>query len=313
MPLGTLEPTPPPLFRHGPSALSRLIFCGALALFLMVADARFQLVRPLRAGLATALYPAQWLLLQPIHFVREKRAYLASIASLEASEREARKLLAEQSARALKASQLEEENAQLRKLLALGQRLTTPGRVAEVLYFSADPFRRKIVIDKGGLDNLVAGSPVIDEAGVLGQVTRVYPLVSEVTLLVDRDQAIPVLNARTRGRSVAYGEPAVQGATGGALELRFMAGNTDVEVGDLLVTSGGDDVYPVGVPVATVEKVERRADSAFARIQLAPLARIAGVRYVMVLDPVAGQVSPMSTPADDPALETRKKQRGGGR
>ena len=311
MPLGTLERTPPPLFKQGPSALSRLIFYCALALFLMVADSRFQIARPLRAGLATALYPAQWLLLQPIRFVEEKGAYLQTIGSLEASEREARKLLAEQSARALKASQLEEENAQLRSLLLLGQRTAVPGRAAEVLYFSADSFRRKIVIDQGRLANVFEGSPVIDEAGVLGQVTRVYPLVSEVTLLVDRDQAIPVRNARPRGRSVAYGEPAAPGATGGGLELRFMASDTDVEVGDLLVTSGGDGVYPSGLPVATVEKVVRRADSAFARIRLMPVARIAGVRYVMVLDPAAERIPPLPTQADDPAVPVRNRARGG--
>ena len=126
---------------------------------------------------------------------------------------------------------------------------------------------------------------MVDESGVLGQVTRVYPLVSEVTLVIDRDQAIPVLNTRTGARSVAFGDPATQG---GALELRFMAANADVLAGDLLTTSGVDGVYPPGLPVARVAKVERRADSAFARIHCAPVAQALGARHVLVLEPLAG-------------------------
>ena len=305
MPLATLDRNPPPLFRQGPSALSRLVFYVALALFLMVADARFEIARPLRAGLATALYPVQWLLLQPIRLARSGASYFESTHTLEASEREARQKLAEQSARALRAEQLADENEQLRRLLALRERVTAPGRPAEVLYVAADRFSRKIVIGKGQSEGIVAGSAVIDDRGVLGQVTRVYPFASEVTLLVDRDQAIPVLNMRTRARSVAYGEPA--GQSGGGLELRFMAGNSDVEVGDQLVTSGGDGVYPAGLPVATVDRIDRRADSAFARIHCTPRAQIAGVRYVLVLDPVPDPIAQQPATADDPP--TRKKGR----
>jgi rod shape-determining protein MreC len=139
------------------------------------------------------------------------------------------------------------------------------------------------------------GSPVIDEAGVVGQVTRVHPLVSEVTLITDRDQAIPVLNVRTSARSVAFGDPVTRG---GMLELRFMAGNADVQVGDLLTTSGVDGVYPPGLPVARVDKVERRADSAFARIYCIPQALVAGPRHVMLLRPVGDQVP--ARPAPEP-------------
>jgi rod shape-determining protein MreC len=143
---------------------------------------------------------------------------------------------------------------------------------------------------------------VIDESGVLGQVTRVYPLVSEVTLLTDREQAIPVLNARTGARSVAYGDPSSQG---GALELRFMAGNADVKPGDVLTTSGVDGVYPPGLPVARVAKVERRPDSAFARITCSPQALMDGARHVMVLAPISAQVLPRPG-QDDAAAPARK-------
>src|SRR6185295_18212455 len=103
----------------------------------------------------------------------------------------------------------------------------------------------KVIIDKGAAQGVDAGSPVIDESGVLGQVTRVHALISEVTLVTDRDQAIPVLNTRTGARGIAYGDPHE-----GGLELRYMAANADVQAGDLLTTSGVDGVYPTGIPVA---------------------------------------------------------------
>ena len=299
MPFGPVEPTTPSRLHQRASARARLYLYVALGLFLMVADSRFEVARPLRAGLATALYPVQWLLLQPIRLVHDARVGVQTLAQLQTSERDARARLAEQSTQALLAQQLIDENQQLRKLLGLQQRQAAGGQVAEVLYLSIDAFSRKVIIDKGGLQGVEAGAPVLDERGVLGQVTRVYPLLAEVTLLVDRAQAIPVLNTRTRARSVAYGQPAGAGSEGDTLELRFMAGNSDVEPGDRLVTSGGDGVYPAGLPVATVDRIDRRADAAFSHIQSTPAARIAGVRYVMVLKPVGDQLPPRPGTPDD--------------
>jgi rod shape-determining protein MreC len=143
---------------------------------------------------------------------------------------------------------------------------------------------------------------VIDEGGVLGQVTRVHALVSEVTLVTDRDQATPVLNVRSGVRSVVYGEPS--GSHAGSLELRFMPANADVQSGDLLTTSGVDGVYPPGLPVARIDKVERRADTAFARIHATPQALAGGTRHVMVLTPTAALMPPRP-PAED-AVPVRK-------
>ena len=287
MPLGTLDRTPPPFFRQGASALSKLMVYSALALFLMVADARFKVTQPLRAAMATVLFPVQWVAMRPVLLIRNSGRYFESLQSAQANEAAARQKLALQSQRASQVEQLAQENARLRNLLALRERITTPAEAAEVLYDAADPYSRKIIIDKGLTQGIAAGSPVIDESGVLGQVTRVHPLMSEVTLVTDRDHAIPVLNARTGARSVAFGDPITRG---GSLELRFMAGNADVQAGDILTTSGVDGVYPPGLPVAKVVSVERRADSAFARISCSPQALVDGARHVMVLKSVAVQI-----------------------
>jgi rod shape-determining protein MreC len=170
------------------------------------------------------------------------------------------------------------------------------------MYDAADPFTRRVMVDKGQLQGIKPGSPVIDDGGVLGQVTQVYPLSSEVTLLIDREHTIPVLNTRTGARSVVYGDPSVHGGT---LELRFMAGNADVQQGDILSTSGVDGVYPPGIPVARVEKVERRADSAFARINCRPLANTLGAKHVLLLDPFAVQIP---LPAPEQAAQNAPKK-----
>lgn len=299
MPLGTLDRSPPPFFRQGTSALSKLMVFSALALFLMVADTRFALTQPLRMAVATALYPVQWLVMRPVVWAEVGGSYFESLQSAQSAQEAARQKLGLQSQRANQVEQLLLENTRLRQLLALRERFATSGQAAQVLYDAADPYTRKVIIDKGLMNGVMAGSPVLDESGVLGQVTRVYPLLSEVTLVTDRDQSIPVLNTRTGARAVAFGDP---GLHAGALELRFMAANADVQAGDLLTTSGVDGVYPPGLPVARVEKVERRVESAFARIYCTPVALAAGASHVMVLQPISSQI-----PAPPAAVEPVKK------
>ena len=299
MPLGTLDRTPPPFFKQGPSALSKLMVFSALALFLMVADVRFQVTGPVRSTLATVLYPVQWLVMQPIQAASSVGGYLTTLHESQRTEREALERLAAQAERSLQVEQLMQENGHLRELLTMRERSQSVATGAQVLYDTADPYSRKVVIDRGQTHGVVAGSPVIDEKGVLGQVTRVYPLVSEVTLLIDRDQAIPVLNARSGVRSLAYGQPS---ASGDGLELRYTLANTDIAAGDLLTTSGVDGVYPPGLPVARVVQIEKQVGSSFMRIRAMPVARVDGALHVLVLAPAAdAPPSPLTAPAAQPA------------
>lgn len=301
MPLGTLDRSAPPLFHQGPSALSKLIFFSALAIFLMVADARFHLTQPVRAAMGAVLYPFQWLALKPVQLFAQGGTYLEDLQVAQRNEAEARRALALQAERAGQADSLAKENERLRSVLELRQTTQTPGRAAEVLYDAADPYTRKVVIDQGLSSGIAPGSPVIDERGVIGQVTQVLPFSSEVTLVIDRDLAIPVQNTRTGARSVAFGDAS---AHGGGLELRFMAANADLQEGDLLATSGVDGVYPPGLPVAKIARIERRADSGFARIYCLPLAQVTGARYVLVLAPIGSTATMRSAAAS--AASARK-------
>ena len=306
MPLGTLDRTPPPFFRQGYSALTKLVFFSALALFLMVADTRLVVVSPLRAAIASALAPVQRALQVPVELVLGGGDYLRGLASALAAENAARRQLALQAERVAQAERLAEENARLRALLALPPALAVRAVAAEVLYEAADPYSRKLFINRGLTQGVVSGAPVINEAGVLGQVTRAYPLSAEVTLLTDKDAAIPVLNARTRQRGAAYGGL----AQGSAMELRFVAANADVRVGDLLSTSGVDGVYPAGLAVAKVAAVERQAEGGFARVTLAPAAQPDGVRHVLVLEPLVLQLPPRPEPEPEVAAAQRSPTKG---
>jgi rod shape-determining protein MreC len=306
MPLGTLDRTPPPFFKQGPSALSKLMVCSALALFLMVADSRFKITQPVRSAMATVLFPVQWLAMRPVLGVRFAQDYFTTLNTALRNEEAARRKLVMQSQRANQVEQLALENAQLRKLLQLRERLNAPTQTAEVLYDAADPYTRRVIIDKGMAQGIEAGSPVIDESGVLGQVTRVHPLISEVTLVTDTEQAIPIVNTRTGVRGITYGDAGRYGS--GGLELRYMAANADVQPGDLLTTSGVDGVYPPGIPVAKVARVDRRPDSAFAKIVCHPQALVDGARHVMVLKPLLSQIPPRPVPEDAAPLARKGRK-----
>src|ERR1700739_2068651 len=248
MPLGTLDRRPPPFFHQGPSALTRLAVFSAVALFLMAADTRFAVTRPLRAAFAMVLLPLERLLEVPVQLTHASGEYVGGLHQAQADLAKAQLTLTAQSAKAARVDTLLAENTRLRALVDLKPALAVKSQAADVLYEASDPFSRKIFIDRGAAAGVVPGAPVIDEAGVLGQVTRVYPLSAEVALLIDQAAAIPVLNPRTHQRSAAFG------ADGSMMELRFMAGNADVKVGDVLQTSGVDGIYPPGLERGTVVK-----------------------------------------------------------
>jgi rod shape-determining protein MreC len=296
-----MEHTPPPFFNRGPAPLVRLAFFASLSLALLVLDARFRYTESLRSVIALAVYPLQVIASLPAGLGERISAYFVSQAQLREENTELRAKLLDASQRAQRYEAARAENGQLRRLIGAGERLALKSQPAEILYSGRDPYSRKVVIDKGGQNGLRAGSPVLDEAGVIGQVTRVHALASEVTLLTDKDQAIPVQVVRNGLRAVAFGA-----GNSGMLELRFMAANAEIQNGDRLVTSGIDGTYPPGIPVATVARVERDAAYAFARIVCQPAAGVERGRYVLVLANEARHASP----APDDAAPTEQRRPG---
>jgi rod shape-determining protein MreC len=273
-----MEYSPPPLFKQGPSALARLVFFVVLSLALLVSDARFKTLEIVRAILDAGLYPLQRTALLPRDLAVGAFQFAVTNNTLR---RENQALGAKNLQLSLQASQvatLTAENAHLRALLDLSRNATTQSIPAEVQYGMRDPFTQKVVIGRGSQQGVQNGSPVVSEDGMIGQVTRVFPMQSEVTLLTDKDQAVPVEIVRTGLRSIVYGTPG-----GDTLELHFVPISADVVAGDELVTSGLDGVYPQGLPVAKVVRVDKQADTAFARVVCTPVAAVRGARDVLVL------------------------------
>ena len=283
MALDSLDRSPPPFFRQGLPALSRLVLFGLLSLLLMAADHRLGLSQPIRSSISVVLAPMQWLALLPQRASLALQDYFTGVDEARDVAQQYQTRTIAQAQRLQQAEQLLQENSHLRELLELRNDSTGPSKTVQVLYETTDPYTRNVVIDKGQLSGITPGSAVIDVAGVVGQVTRVYPLSSEVTLLTDREQSIPVLNARTGQRYIATGDPIT---LGGSLELRFVPAGADLQDGDLLTTSGIDGVYPAGLQVGRIRQIDRRTDTAFAKVHAVPMAQARG-RHMLVLPPVS--------------------------
>ena len=273
-----MDHTPPPFFKRGPAPLVRLFFFASLSLALLVIDARFRYVEGLRSWLALAAYPLQRAATAPIDLALRVGEYFSTQASMiEENERlRSRALANTQDAQRYQAAQA--EATELRRMIGAADKMPVQATTAEVLYLSRDPYAHRLFIDRGVVQGIQPGSPVADDTGVIGQVTRVYPLLSEVTLLTNPDQAIPVQVVRNGLRAVAFG-----GGNSGMFELRYMPANAEVQAGDRLVTSGIDGVYPPGLAVATVVSVERDIEHSFARVVCKPAAGVDRGRYVLVL------------------------------
>lgn len=294
-----MEYSPPPLFKQGASARAKMIICALIAIVLLVVDSRMRTLTTIRQAVAIVLYPLQVVALAPRDAANAVGDYFSSVSGLQT---ENRNLKVQQIANAQTLQQglhLEAENNHLRKLLAAGERLPVKSVMSEIMYDARDAFTRKIIVDRGMQHGVELGQPVIDDVGVVGQITRVFPFSSEITLLTDKDQAIPVQVVRSGLRSVAYGQ-----GRSGSLDLRFMPASADIKNGDILVTSGLDGVYPPGLAVAKVSQVESKSNDAFARIVCQPLAGIDRHRQLLILLTAANTSQPgAGTPTGQPDKE----------
>lgn len=273
-----MEYSPPPFFKTGPTPLARLLIFSLLSLALLVTDARFNYLETLRNIVSVIVYPLQRIASAPASIAQRAGEFFVTHSTLRADNARLARQNIENAALLQQLGSLQAENAHLRELLDARESTGIKSTLAEVLYAARDPFTRKIIIDKGSQQDIVNGQPVIDNIGVIGQVTRVYPWLSEATLITDKGQVVPVLNLRNGLRAVLAGA-----GNDGVLELKFIPLNADFQNGDRLVTSGIDGVYPPGLPVAEITNVERNAAYLFARITCKPLAGVNNYGQVLVV------------------------------
>ncbi|MDF3036296.1 MAG: mreC [Paucimonas sp.] len=295
-----MDYSPPPLFKQGASARAKVSLFAILSIGLLFVDSHINALAAVRQVVGTVLYPFQVAAMWPRDAAYAVGGYFTSLSSTQ------RENLTLKQQRVLdgqvlqQAQQLQAENAQLRKLLGASEQLPAKTALAEILYDTRDPFTRKIVLNRGSQHGVAPGQPVIDDVGVVGQVTRVFPFTSEVTLLTDKDQAIPVQVVRSGLRSVAYGK-----GQAGTLELRFMPLNADIKQGDVLVTSGIDGVYPPGLQVAKVAQAEHKSSDTFARIVCQPSAGIDRNRQLLIL--LVDTALPLRPGTVEPAAKDKKE------
>lgn len=266
------------VYNRGPSQAARLVFFAVLSLLLMFVDARYKYLESTRSALSVLVSPIQRLATLPGSLLQQAGDFFVTQSSLLSENRELHRQLEKDAAQLVQWQSLLQENQQLRNLMALQQRSQFTGQFAEIVYAERDIFRRKVLINKGSTADIQAGQVVMDDKGIVGQITRVYPWLSEVTLITEKDHAVPVQVQRSGLRSVAFGA----GDTS-QMALRYMPVSTDIQNGDILETSGLDGVYPPGIPVARVARIERDAAYPFARITCTPLGGVDKHRHLLVL------------------------------
>lgn len=300
---------PPAFFHRGPSPAARLVFFALFSITLLFLDTRYRYLEQVRQVGAAVLYPLQRAAAVPGAVIGGVAGYFASKSALMAENEELKRRLVEQGAAAQGFASTQQSVARLKALLDI--RASVPGDpiAVEVLYTGRDPFTQKLFVDKGREAGLQAGSAVVDADGVVGQVTRLYPHMAEITLVTDKDHVVPVKIERSGVRAV------MAGSGGGRLpELRFMSPSADVKLGDLLVTSGLDGTYPAGLAVARVATLERETGQMFAQIALTPVAGVDRSEQLIVLGRSAG-VPPRPEEAADvevPKKPGKSRQRRGG-
>lgn len=274
-----------PLFRQGAKPSAKVFLYSIACVCLMLIDSRVQSLQLIRQTIGTTLYPLQRAMLLPQSFLADINHWMEDKHQLSTRADQLAKEASLMAHRSQQYLSVNAENQHLRQLLELRKRSDLTSVVAEILYETHQPGTRKIIIDRGSIHGIKPGMPIMDPKGLLGQITRVFPLFSEANLIIDKDQATAVQAIRNGLRAVAYG-----GIPGDLLELRFIASNVDLKVGDELYTSGIDGVYPANLPVAKIVKIDRLNKFGFARIICQPLADVMNHRQITVI------TNPMNTP-----------------
>ncbi|WP_437422684.1 rod shape-determining protein MreC [Stutzerimonas chloritidismutans] len=256
----------------------RLLVLAVLCVALMVVDARFDTLKPLRSQMGMVLTPFYWLADLPVRTWQRATEQLSTSTSLAA---ENEKLKAEallMQRRLQKLAALTEQNVRLRELLNSAALVDDKVLVAELIGLDPNPFTHRILIDKGERDGVFVGQPVLDASGLMGQVVEVMPYAARVLLITDVTHSIPVQVNRNGLRAIAIG-------TGSPdyLELRHVAETADIKEGDLLVSSGLGQRFPSGYPVAQVTEVVRGSGQPFSIVRATPTAMLNRSRYLLLV------------------------------
>jgi rod shape-determining protein MreC len=257
----------------------RVMLLACLAVILIYAEHRQHLIRT-RATLSFIASPLQYVVNWPIDMIHSIQSNFTRHFVLQANYQhlQEKQLLLE--ARLQRLESLEKENQQLRALLGSASQISGKVLVAQLLAVDLAPFTQQVLLNKGEKHGVYLGQPVLDASGVMGQVVAVSPLTSRVMLISDARSAVPTQNQRNGNRAIAAGTGLID-----RLELLYVPGTTDYQVGDTLVTSGLGQRYPVGYPVGSITKVEHKVGERFTTVHLTPVAHLNSSRQVLLVWP----------------------------
>ena len=266
------------MFVREMGASARFALYALACLVLAAIDARYDALSVFRSGLNGVIHPAQKSVALPFEFLNEAAGFFVVHGELK---QDNTRLVQERSLLQAKLQDyeaLKAENERLRTLAGLPVPAGVERLPAEIIQTAANPFSRKVIVNRGSAHGVIAGRPVVDENGLVGQVTRVYPWSSEVTLITDRGQASPVVVVRNGLRLLVSGM-----GSDSLIEVRYLDMHADLKAGDMLTTSGVDGVYPPGLPVARVLKTEPPRLTPFARALCQPLSGVGHHRHMVIL------------------------------
>ena len=268
----------PAFFARGASAFSRLMFFCALSITFMAVDARLNYLSQIRQGFIAALHPFEVLANAPSEWYRDVSKYFSGHNQLIQENYNLKQQAFEHQIKLQRLNTIQAENNHLRSLLKGNLPIQPNAVLGEILHMGRDPFTKIVVVNRGSQNRVKAGQAVVDSKGVIGQVTRVYPFTSEVTLITDKTLSIPIQVERNQFRAIAFGEG------NNTLDVPFLPTSVDIKVGDKLVTSGIDGIYPAGLAVAVVTKILQNPQSPFAKIISAPVADVSNHSQLLLLE-----------------------------
>jgi rod shape-determining protein MreC len=266
---------------------ARFLLLALVCVALMILDRRDQHLVRVREALSVVVYPVRVLVDLPFSTWSGLRDTFAERAALIAENQQFRRDRLQTEFRLQRLASLEMENARLRELLDSTARVGSRALVAEILAVDLDPYRQRFDLNRGHVDGVYVGQALIDAQGVVGQVVRVGPLSSEAVLITDADHAVPVSVNRNGLRTIAVGT-----GDSGKLRLPYLTNNADIEIGDLLISSGLGGVFPAGYPVGRVLEITRRPDQAFAEIVAEPSSALDRDREVLLVWDDSGADAP---------------------
>lgn len=297
-----LEPQESPaFFVRGPSPFSRMMFFCAVSIVLMAVDSRLNYLAQFRQTFIAALHPLEMVANAPSEWGLNIRQYFTSHNRLLVENQQLKQQAVEHKVMLQRLTTIELENAHLKTLLKGNAPIIPKAILGEILHMGRDPFSNVVVVNRGSQHAVEAGQAVVDAQGVVGQVTRVFPFSAEVTLITDKNLSIPIQVERNQLRAIAFGE-----GKSSTIDLPFLPTSVDIKVGDKLVTSGIDGVYPAGLAVAKVTEVRQSPDSPFAKIISTPIAGVNNHLQVLILSmpTPAEQTEPATANTTEPSAPT---------